>query len=137
MDHPRGLATPASHARVRPRTLLGLLVLAVLALVGGAFPSFSRQANLYVLVLGAGIAWLGLSGRVHRRADPARPSRAALWWLVPALLLAAFEVVDLLLGSTYPHPTMSKLMDPVLDHYGARSAAYFGWLAAFWAMVRR
>jgi len=31
---------------------------------------------------------------------------------------------------------MSRLADPLLEHYWARTAGYFGWLWAFWAMVR-
>ncbi|GIH13677.1 hypothetical protein [Rugosimonospora africana] len=168
--------------------MVRVLVLALLALVGALFPSFSPAANLYVLVVGGTLAWLALSGRLARRAlagplpattpapvlveaplpveapvpveapmftptTPTTPvaagpgpaareassrlSPAAAWWLVPVLLLGVVELTDLALGSTYPHPTLSNLLDPVLDHYPVRAAAYFGWLAAFWWLVRR
>jgi hypothetical protein len=35
------------------------------------------------------------------------------------------------------YPTLSLLADPFLDHYLARTACYFGWLVAFWGLVRR
>jgi hypothetical protein len=118
------------------RTVLVPAVVA-LSLVGGAFPSFSVAANVYVLLLGGALAWLGLSGRVPKRPRPKRVSRAAAWWLVPTLAAALLELVDYLLGSTPAHPTLSGLMDPVLAGYLPRSAAYCAWLCAFWGLVRR
>jgi hypothetical protein len=46
-------------------------------------------------------------------------------------------LINFLLGSTYPHPTLSVMMDPLLDRYLIRSLGYFGWISAFWGMVRR
>lgn len=130
--------TDVAAETVRPWTRPGVLVpvFAVLALIGGLFPSFSLEANLYMIVLGAGFAWLGLSGRVPKHA-PVPIGRGAAWWLLPALLLAVVELVDFLLGSTDAHPTLSLLADPVLDRYAARAAGYFAWLSAFWGLVRR
>jgi len=50
--------------------------------------------------------------------------------LLPALILAGVELVDFTLGSTYDHPTLSGLADPLLEGYPARVAAYCGWLTA-------
>jgi hypothetical protein len=119
------------------RPALVLPVLVVLSLIGGAFPSFSLAANLYVLALGAVLCALGLSGRVRRQDPPERLPRAAVWWLVPVLAAALLELADFLLGSTPAHPSLSKLLDPVLAGYLPRSAGYFGWLCAFWWLVRR
>lgn len=110
---------------------------AVLALIGGLLPSFSVAATLYVVTIGGTLAWLGLTARVPRHRPPSVLPASALWWLAPAGVLAAVEAINYGLGSSYPHPTLSLLMDPVLDHYPARVAGYFGWLAAFWALVRR
>ncbi|HEX6499483.1 MAG TPA: hypothetical protein VF054_10680 [Micromonosporaceae bacterium] len=134
MSQPTDLATDPVRPWTRPAVLVP--VFAVLALVGGFFPSFSIEANLYMIALGGVFAWLGLSGRVPRR-PPAPVGRGAAWWLVPALLLAGVELVDFLLGSTDAHPTLSLLADPVLDRYVARAAGYFGWLTVFWGLVRR
>jgi hypothetical protein len=128
---------PSEAARPWHRRAVLVPVLLVLSLVGGAFPSFSVAANLYVLVLGGALCWLGLSARVPKRPDPGRPSRAAAWWLVPGLAAALLELTDFLLGSTRSHPTVSDLMDPVLAGYLPRSAAYCAWLYAFWGLVRR
>jgi hypothetical protein len=135
MDHQSGLAVDVAPAWDRP--LVTVPAFALLALIGGFFPSFSLAANLYVLVLGGAMMWFGLSGRVPKRPSPTRLTRAAAWWLVPAGILLAFELTDFALGSTYAHPTVSLLTDPALDHYSIRSVAYFAWLGAFWGLVRR
>jgi hypothetical protein len=133
-QQPEYVAAPA-HAWDRPLVTVPTFVF--LALVGGLFPSFSVTANLYVLVLGGVLMWLGLSGRVAKRPSPWRLTRAAAWWLVPATLFVLVELGNDLLGSTYAHPTLSVLLDDPLAHYSVRSLAYFAWLGAFWGLVRR
>jgi hypothetical protein len=128
---------PAERGAGTVRSTVLVAVLVVLSLVGGALPSFSLAANLYVLAIGAVLCWLGLSGRVPKRRGPGRLPGVAAWWLVPVLAAALLELTDFLLGSTRPHPTMSGLMDPVLAGYLPRSAAYCAWLCAFWGLVRR
>ena len=107
------------------------------ALVAGALPSFSLTANLLVLCVGGTLFWLGMSHHVPRRPAPRRLTRHTLWWLLPLGLLVGVESGNYLLGSTNSHPTLSKLADPVLEGYLARAATYFGWLTAFWGLVRR
>jgi hypothetical protein len=110
---------------------------AVLALIGGLFPSFSVAANLYVLALGGVLMWLGLANRTAKRESPWRLERGARWWLLPAGIFVAIELVNFLYGSTYAHPTLSVLVADPLAHYPVRSVAYFAWLAGFWGLVRR
>ena len=130
-----------AEARRRPNGDLArrrfVPVFALVALVGGALPSFSSGANLLVLGVGGTLFWLGLSGRVPRRPGPGRLPRRALWWLVPVGILGAVEATNYLSGSTAAHPTLSLLADPILDGRLVRSAVYFGWLNAFWGLVRR
>jgi hypothetical protein len=122
----------------RPSPGLPALALFVpLSLLGGIFPAFSLSANLYVLVLGGVLLAVGLSSRMPRRAAPAKLPPGIVWWLVPVLLFAVVETATYFLGSTYDYPTLSLLADPLLDGYLVRSLAYFGWLAAFWGLVRR
>jgi hypothetical protein len=135
VGHPPERAEPADRPWSRPLVLVP--VFALVSLIGGLFPSFSLRANLYVLAVGGAMVWLGLSGRAAKRPSPSRLGRGAAWWLVPALLLGLVELTEFLLGSTAAHPTLSVLMDPVLDGYLARSACYFAWLSAFWGLVRR
>ncbi|WP_433084396.1 hypothetical protein ACQP1P_07525 [Dactylosporangium sp. CA-052675] len=133
MDRPE-LAAEVDRAWARPVVLTP--VFALISLVGGASPSFGLRANLLVLATGGALFWLGMSAAVPRRASPARLPRGAAWWLVPLLLFGIVEGATFLNGS-HAYPTLSRLADPVLEHYWARAAAYFGWLWAFWAMVRR
>jgi hypothetical protein len=135
MEQPSEFTAEAIQSWTRPIVLLPIFML--LSLVGGLFPSFSILANLYVLLIGGTMMWLGLSGRVPKRAAPTGLARGTAWWLLPSLFLAIVELTNFVLGSSYPHPTLSLLMDPLLDGYLARAAVYFGWLSAFWGLVRR
>ncbi|WP_432986836.1 hypothetical protein [Dactylosporangium sp. CA-233914] len=133
MDRPE-LAAEVDRAWARPVVLTP--VFALISLVGGASPSFGLRANLLVLATGGVLFWLGMSAAVPRRPAPSRLPRGAAWWLVPLLLFGVVEGATFLNG-TESYPTLSRLADPVLEHYWARAAAYFGWLWAFWGMVRR
>lgn len=135
IEQPPEAAAPVVRPWARP--LVMVPTLAVCALVGALFPSFSKRSTFAVLLFGGLLVWLGASGRLPGRAAPRRLSGAAAWWLVPTLFLALVELVNFLFGSTYPHPTLSVLLDPVLARYPARAAAYFAWLAGLWGLVRR
>jgi len=135
MEQPSEITAEASQAWARPAVLLPIF--AVLALVGGLFPSFSNLANLYVLAIGGTLFWLGLTHRVPRRPTPQRLGRKAGWWMLPVLTLALIELAMFIAGSTEDYPTLSLLADPLLEGYLARSAAYFGWMAGFWGLIRR
>lgn len=133
---------PPSEAAAQPpaawdRPLVSVPILAFLSLVGGQLPSFSLSANLYALALGGALAWLGLSNRVSRRPVGRGFWPGAAWWLLPVAVFGAFEASTFLLGSAADYPTFSLLADPVLEAESMRSAVYFGWLAGFWALVRR
>lgn len=123
------------RAWARPAVLVP--VFAGLSVVGGQFPSFSLPANLYVLLLGGAMVWLGLSGRIPRRVAVERLGRGTRWWLLPTTVLVVAEVVTYLLGSTNEYPTLSRLSDPLLAAEPVRSACYFAWLSGFWGLVRR
>jgi hypothetical protein len=116
---------------------LVLPVFVPLSLLGGLFPSFSLEANLYVLLLGGAMLTAGLSSRLPRRAAPAELPPGVVWWLVPIGIFIVFELITFSFGSTHDFPTLSLLADPLLDGYLLRSLGYFGWLTVFWGMVRR
>jgi hypothetical protein len=131
---PEAVAVEVPRPWARP--VVAVPVLALLALVGGQLPSFSSQANLYVLALGGGLLGLGVSARVPRRPAPGRLGRGAAWWLLPGVAFAVLEGATYLAG-TRRYPTLSRLLDPALEGEFVRSAGYLGWLAAFWVLVRR
>ena len=133
MNRPE-LVAEVDRAWARPVVLTP--VFALIALVGGALPSFSLRANLLVLGAGGALFWIGMSAAVSRRPAPARLTRPAAWWLLPLLLFGVVEGATFLNGS-HAYPTLSRLADPALENCWARAGAYFAWLWAFWAMVRR
>jgi hypothetical protein len=119
----------------RPVVLVPTLLL--LAAVGALFPPMSLAATIYTVIVGAALTVLGLTGRVPRRTGSTLLPRGAGWWLVPAVLFTLVELLDILLGSTHAHPTLSTLLDPPLDRYPLRAAGYAVWLTGFWALIRR
>jgi hypothetical protein len=135
MDQPSEAA--AQPPAVWDRPLVSVPILAFLSLVGGQLPSFSLSANLYTLALGGALIWLGLSNRMPRRPVARGFWPGAAWWLLPVAVFGGFEAGTFLLGSKPDYPTFSLLADPILESESVRSAVYFGWLAAFWALVRR
>jgi hypothetical protein len=135
VEQPSEIAVEVPRAWDRP--VVSLPVLTFLSLVGGQLPSFSLQANLYSLGTGGALIWLGLSNRVPRRPAPAGFGPGAIWWALPIAVFAVFEAGTFMLGSTDDFPTFSRLADPMLDDELVRSAVYFGWLTAFWGLVRR
>jgi len=118
------------------RPLVMIPAFVVISLVGGALPSFSLGANLLVLGTGAALFALGFAPGPRRLPAPPRLVPRAAWWVLPAAVFAAIEIGDFVLGSTPAHPTLSTLADPLLARYPVRALAYFGWLSAFWALVR-
>jgi hypothetical protein len=128
-------SAPAVRAFDRPIVMVP--VFALISAVGGFFGSFTTGAGLLVHAIGGTMMWLGVSGKAGRRTVPRRLPRAALWWMVPLLILALTELWAFLHTPREAYPTMSLLLDPVFDHYLPRVAGYFAWLAGFWALVRR
>ncbi|MGW5671162.1 hypothetical protein [Micromonospora sp. NPDC003776] len=135
MEHPRELTVEAPRAWDRP--VVSVPVLIFLSLVGGQLPSFSAPANVYTLGTGGALIWIGLGNRVPRRPAPGRLPRGAVWWLLPVTVFGVFEGVTFVLSAGDEFPTFSLLADPLLEDHLVRSAAWFGWLAAFWGLVRR
>jgi hypothetical protein len=127
----------AEEVRIWDRPAVMVPLFAFISVIGGLFGSFTLRANLLVLAMGGTLLWLAFTGRTTRRPPPRRLSRAALWWLVPLLLLALTELYSFSHASRPDYPTISLLADPVLEHYVPRAAAYFGWLTGFWSLVRR
>ncbi|HYT10464.1 MAG TPA: hypothetical protein VEL73_07360 [Mycobacteriales bacterium] len=122
-----------------PGAVAGCLVALAYAWVAGGYPSFSWPAALAVLVPGIGVLAYGVVTAARRPQPPVRPltRRGVVAWSVPVLAFSALEIVNDKLGSTWEHPTLSVLLDPVLaDHLG-RSLGLLAWLAAGLALARR
>ena len=116
---------------------------ALYALVVGSFSRYSWPATVPMVGLGVAVVVAGWRGLRHPRRTPARPPTAglALWSLV---LVAGclWELSSLLqqptlTTSSYAHPTISTLTDPVLSTWAGRSIVLAGWLGLGWFLVQR
>ena len=150
----RALAGEGEPLAARPRRRL----LAVGWLAGGALyvlvvSSFSRYSwpatvpvvglGVAVVALGVAVVVTGWRGPRHPRSTQAKLPAAglALWGLV---LVAGclWELLSLLeqptlTTSSYAHPTISTLTDPVLGSWAGRSAVLAGWLGLGWFLAER
>lgn len=91
-----------------------------------------------VAVLLAGAVLLALSARQRPpRQRLVGSRRAALPWLVLLLLLVIWELTAVFWGNDRAHPTLSLLLDPVLDTYPGRFVGYLAWLSAGRWLVTR
>lgn len=91
-----------------------------------------------VAVLLAGAVLLALAAR--RPVPPQQlvgSRRAAIPWMVLALLLVGWELTAAFWGNDSAHPTLSLLLDPVLDTYPGRLVGYLAWLGVGRWLVTR
>ena len=129
-----GAAAPRGRAAFRVSTPLAIAAVAYAALVG-AFARWSWPLSIAVAIPGAlavAFAWIGTpqTATDDGRAE-GRPS--ALPWVAVLLALAVWEIQALLLQptlttSSWSHPTLSTLMDPVLASHIGRSISLVAWL---------
>ena len=113
------------------------------AVVVGSFSRYSWPATVPVAGLGAAVVAIGWRSPRHARPAPARPPAAglALWGLVfvAGCLWELWSLLEQpnLATSSYAHPTISTLTDPVLSTWAGRSVVLAGWLGLGWFLVER
>ncbi|MQA84820.1 MAG: hypothetical protein GEV03_09400 [Streptosporangiales bacterium] len=128
---------PPVEVRRRPtRAILAGFGAAGFAGVAGGFASFTWQATVCVMLGGAVIVLLGMLRPQRRRLAPT-PRRGALAWAILAVGFLGWEGSALVTGSGPSHPSLSLLLDPVLEPHAVRSVAFLGWLLGGWMLVRR
>jgi len=143
---PAGQAPGGSAARHNAAVLGGLAgVLGgiLYAAVVGSFTRFSWPATIAVVGLGALVIFIGWQGPLRPRPVPGRlPLAGVAAW--GALLFAGglWELWQLLQQpsltvTSYAHPTISALTDPVLSAQPGRALMLAGWLLIGWYLVRR
>ena len=134
---------PATRARRRRPALLaaGLAGGALYAVVVGSFSRYSWPATVAVAGLGAAVVAVGWRGPRHTRPAPPRPPAVglALWGavFVAACLWELWSLLEQpnLATSSYAHPTISTLTDPVLSTSAGRSVVLAAWLGLGWFLV--
>ncbi len=120
----------------RPLLVVAALALSVLA---GGIASLTWPATLLVAVVGGTIVGFGLlRGPAQRLPAPDELYPVGIGvWLALVLAFSAWELIAFFHGSTPAHPTVSVLLDPLLDDHVMRSAAFFGWLSLGAYLLRR
>jgi hypothetical protein len=136
---------PSARARRRRPALLaaGLAGGVLYAVVVGSFSRYSWPATVAVAGLGAAVVAVGWRGPRHTRPAPPRPPAIglALWGavFVAACLWELWSLLEQpnLATSSYAHPTISTLTDPVLSTWAGRSIVLAAWLGLGWFLVER
>jgi hypothetical protein len=123
---------------------LGLLAAGILyTAVVGSFIRFSWPATIAVVGVGAGIIVMSWHGPVRRRPVPGPlPRLGAGLWGGTLLAGGLWELWSLsqqpsLDTTSWAHPTISALTDPLLASHPGRSLALGVWLLLGWYLVRR
>lgn len=128
----RALAGRRAVFRVSTPLAIGALLYAAII---GTFARWSWPISSAVAVPGAlavAYVWLGTPA-IAANGSRAEPRPSAVPWVIVLLALAAWEVQALLLQpslttSSWSHPTLSTLMDPVLASHIGRSISLAVWL---------
>jgi hypothetical protein len=136
---------PQARARWRRPALLaaGLAGGVLYAVVVGSFSRYSWPATVPVAGLGAAVVAIGWRGPRHTRpAQPRPPTVGLALWGVLAVACCLWELWSLLeqpnlATSSYAHPTISTLTDPVLSTWAGRSIVLAAWLGLGWFLVER
>jgi hypothetical protein len=145
--------TDATTLPDAPRATAGrrrrLLVLAWLAggalyaVLAGSFSRYSWPVTVPVAALGAAVVVAGWRGPRHSRPAPARlPGIGLALWGLVLVAGCLWELSSLfqqptLATSSYAHPTISTLTDPVLSTWAGRSIFLAAWLGLGWFLVER
>lgn len=129
------LATPGG----RPgRTVAITGGLAAYSWIAADAAPFSAAALWSVLLPGAVIGAIAYGRPPERIPAPERVDVTGFsYWLICVAALFEWEAAAFRDGSPWWHPTLTKLIDPMLSWHPAKSAAIGVWLLAGWALARR
>lgn len=137
----------AWRLRSRPPRLrlvaVGSAAAVVYALTVGSFTRYSWPATAGVVGLGASVVVVGWGGPTRQRQIPVKFTRiGAFTWGTLFLGASLWELTALLMQpnietSSYAHPTISTLTDPLLASVPGRFIALLGWIALGAYLVER
>ena len=134
---------PAAARWSRLMVLAWLAAGALYALLVGSFSRYSWPATVPVVALGAAVVVAGWRGPSLSRPAPAKlPAIGLALWGVVLAAGCLWELSSLLqqpslTTSSYAHPTISTLTDPVLGTWVGRSIFLAAWLGLGWFVVDR
>jgi hypothetical protein len=90
-----------------------------------------------VAVVGSGVGAIGIGRAWHRRADRVIPTDGLAVWVVLASVLVAFELVQFAQHPRAAHPTLSSIVNTLLDAHVARTVAFTAWLVTAAVLAAR
>jgi hypothetical protein len=146
VDRPT-LAAPDDPAAAANRHRI-LVLMGVAAAVGYAaltamFTRYSWPATVPIVALDVAVIILGWHGPRRARPVPGRLPRAGLLaWATVFVAGCLWELTALLeqptlTTSSYTHPTISTLTDPLLSTSPGRAVVLLAWLGLGWFLVER
>ena len=106
------------------------VVVAVVSVWCGRYPSFSRGETVAVAVVGGAVVVVGIAVRRRTVRPRGVDLRGATAWLALVVVFAVIDVVDIQLGSTHAHPSFSVWLAPTLGAVPVRVVAWAAWLLA-------
>jgi hypothetical protein len=145
-DEVQGSRLPGGWLRSSPlRGRAAWAGVVVLALLVTPREPFSWNARIATGLVGVAIVAVALARNQHRRRpeDVPRPqlggSRTAslVVWLVVLGGLVAYQLAIFFSEPRDLYPTLSSLINPVIEPYLVRAAAFFTWIWAGWYLVAR
>ena len=130
---------PADMGAHRPAIWLGVVL--VVATLGARTHPFDRAATVLIAV-SAGVVIVSAVRRPSEPdALPARLRNGLFLWAPLLLAVAAWELFAISRQESWntpdpAHPTVSTLLDPMLEQGPGRWAGWLIWLAAGWRLLR-
>lgn len=128
---------PYSNGRTVRDTLI-VLALAGYAWVASAAAPFTDQALAGVLIPGAALGMIAYGRPPERVPAPGRLDVTGFsYWAICVAATLEWEASAFQSGSHPWHPSLTELIDPLIQPHPVRSGVFLVWLLAGWALVRR
>lgn len=123
--------------------LIGMALAIIYVMVVGSFTRYSWPATFGIVAIGATVVVIGWGGPIRRRTVPGKFTRkGVLIWSTLLVSCGLWELSALMMQpnfetSSYDHPTISTLTDPLLATPVGRSFALLCWLGLGLFLVLR
>jgi hypothetical protein len=123
-------------ARPARNALIGAAMIGYAWLLGGSAP-FSTRALLGVLLPGAVLGVIAYARPPERIPPPESVDMAGFsYWVICIALLFEWEA-SAVRDDSPGHPSLTDLINPLIDPHPIKAAAIVVWLLAGWSLVKR
>jgi hypothetical protein len=114
------------------------VVLGAYSWILGGFAPFSVKSLIGVLIPGAVVAIIAYGWPPQRIPPPEKLHIAGVsYWTIVVAALFEWEASSWKDGSPGWHPSLTELINPLLEPHAIKSGAVFLWLLTGWGLVRR